>query len=169
MTEQKHLTLIEILVVTAVIGLVCVLAAVAVSSARASARDAVRISNIRQMQSALEDYFVVRNAYPLSKDVMALGYGEAGCLTTEGFRTSCDATTEGILARLVPAALSTGLNGLSSCDGAANAYCYFSFDGDEYAIMFELEHAIPLAKLSKGLNCADPEGMREGACSFVGE
>jgi type II secretory pathway pseudopilin PulG len=170
MTDQKRINLIEILVVIAVIGLIGTLAAVAVSSARANSRDAVRLSNVRQMQSALEDFFVARNAYPASTEVVALGFGLAGCLTTTGFQTGCDPTTEGVLVRAVPPAISTGLSGLSSCGGAANAYCYFPFGEDSsYVIQFELEHTISLAKLNKGLNCATPEGMTAGPCSIANE
>ena len=167
MTDQKRLTLIEILIVVAVIGLVGSLAAVAVSSARANARDAVRLSNVRQMQSAFEDYFIVRNSYPIVENVMALGYDSAGCLTTEGFNPSCDATSEGVLTRVIPATLGTGLSGQSSCGNANNAFCYLSVNsGSSYVIQFELEHAITATELQKGLNCATPEGMKAGACSI---
>jgi type II secretory pathway pseudopilin PulG len=165
MDDQKRFILIEILIVVAVIGLIGTLAAVAVSSARSNARDAVRLSSVRQMQSALEDHFIVRNSYPVVSEAVALGFGSAGCLTTEGFRASCDASTEGVLTRSVPAALGTGLGGISSCGGVANAYCYLAKeDGSTYVIQFELEHAIPLAELAQGLNCATPEGMKAGAC-----
>ncbi|HBR80310.1 TPA: hypothetical protein DEA21_01505 [Candidatus Uhrbacteria bacterium] len=165
MNEQKRFLLIEILVVVAVIGLIGTLAAVAVSSARSNSRDAVRLSNVRQMQSALEDHFVARNAYPVVSEVTALGFGSAGCLTINGFQATCDASTEGVLTRAVPATLGIGLDGLSSCGGAVNAYCYLANeDGSTYVIQFELEHAISLAELVKGLNCATPEGMKAGAC-----
>jgi len=165
MTDQKRLTLIEILIVAGVIGVISILCGVAVSSARANARDAVRLSSVRQTQSALEDYFVSRNSYPVNTEVVALGFGSAGCLTTSGFQTSCDSTTDGILSRVVPSALGTGLNGLSACGGAANAFCYLAIkDGTSYVIQFELENSISTAELQKGLNCAMPEGMKAGAC-----
>ena len=167
MNDPKRFLLIEILIVVAVIGLISTLSAVAVSSARSNARDAVRLSNVRQMQSALEDHFMVRNSYPVVDSVLALGFSSAGCLTTDGFKTSCDPSTEGVLARAVPAVLDNGLEGMSACGGVANAYCYLAkVDGSTYVIQFELEHAIPLAELVKGLNCATPEGMKAGACEI---
>jgi hypothetical protein len=118
------------------------------------------------MQSAFEDYFVARNSYPLVESAMALGYGSAGCLTTDGFQSSCDAASEGVLARVIPAAPEAGLSGLSACGNAANAFCYLSTNsGASYLIQFELEHSISAAGLQKGLNCATPEGMKAGACS----
>lgn len=165
MIDQKRFTLIEILIVVAVIGLISTLSAVAVSSARANTRDAVRLSNLRQTQSALENFFVVRNSYPITEEVVALGFGSTGCLTTAGFQASCDAATEGVLIKTVPAAPDAGLNSLSSCGGVVNAFCYLAIkDGGAYIIQFELEHAIPLAGLQRGVNCATPEGMKAGEC-----
>lgn len=166
MTDQKRVTIIEILIVVAVIGLIGTLSAVAVSSARANSRDAVRLSNTRQVQVALENFFMARSSYPITGNIVALGYGSAGCLSTDGFQSACDATTEGVLIKTVPVAPDNGLNGLSSCGGVANAFCYLAIkDGDSYVIQFELEHAIASAELQRGLNCATPEGMKAGACS----
>ena len=49
-------TLIELLVVIAIIGLLAAVVLFAVGSARAKARDAVRLSNLRAVQNALELY-----------------------------------------------------------------------------------------------------------------
>ncbi|MFH1253465.1 MAG: hypothetical protein V1664_04005 [Candidatus Uhrbacteria bacterium] len=170
MTDQKRFVLIEILIVVAVIGLIGTLSAVAVASARANTRDATRLAQVRQMQSALEDFFVQNNTYPVSDNVLALGFGEAACLDTEGFHAACEAGASGVLAKAIPVALGTGLDGLATCGGAANAFCYSAANqGAAYGIIFELENAIPLAKLQKGLNCATPEGMKPEACSFANE
>ena len=73
MTDQKRVTIIEILIVVAVIGLISTLSAVAVSSARANARDAVRLSDVRQVQVSLENFFMARSSYPITDNVVALG------------------------------------------------------------------------------------------------
>ena len=164
MTNKRGFTLIEILVVIAIVGLIGALAAVAVTSARAKQRDATRIAHVRQIQSALEDFFVQNNAYPAGNAV-ALGFTGAGCLDTDGFQAACDVAATNALMRAVPATVPGGINGQSSCGGAANAYCYTQFsEGQTYAVSFELENAIPEAALAKGLNCATPDGMNPGAC-----
>jgi len=56
-TKKHGFTHIEILVVVAIIALVGTFSAVAVNSARSKQRDATRLSNVRLVQSALEDYF----------------------------------------------------------------------------------------------------------------
>lgn len=62
--NKKGFTLIELLVVIAIIGLLSTLAVIALNNARAKARDARRISDIKQMQAALELYYNDMNGYP---------------------------------------------------------------------------------------------------------
>ena len=62
--NTKGFTLIELLVVIAIIGLLATLAVVALNNARAKSRDARRISDIKQIQTALEMYYNDASAYP---------------------------------------------------------------------------------------------------------
>ena len=64
-------TLIELLVVIVIIGVLATLAVVAISSARTKARDAKRVSDIKQMQTALELYLADQNEYPPVASVTA--------------------------------------------------------------------------------------------------
>ena len=66
MKKQKGFTLIELLVVIAIIGLLSTLAVVALNNARMKSRDAKRVSDIKQIQTALELYYNDANAYPAS-------------------------------------------------------------------------------------------------------
>ena len=76
--NKKGFTLIELLVVIAIIGLLSTLAVVALGSARVKARDSKRVSDLKQVQTALELYYTDNNAYPAGN---ALLFGEAaGCL-----------------------------------------------------------------------------------------
>jgi type II secretion system protein G len=63
-TKQKAFTLIELLVVIAIIGLLAGIVLVALNSARARSRDATRIADIRELQSALELYYSDNGSYP---------------------------------------------------------------------------------------------------------
>ena len=70
MTKNKSgFTLIELLVVIAIIGLLSTLSVLALNAARARARDAKRISDVQQMQTALEMYYNDMNNYPASATV----------------------------------------------------------------------------------------------------
>ena len=61
---RKAFTLIELLVVIVIIGVLATLAVVAISSARTKARDAKRISDLKQISTALEMYHADYTAYP---------------------------------------------------------------------------------------------------------
>lgn len=62
--NRKGFTLIELLVVIAIIGILSTLAIVALGNARARSRDAKRVSDIRQVTSALELFYNDHGQYP---------------------------------------------------------------------------------------------------------
>lgn len=86
--NKKGFTLIELLVVIAIIGLLSTLAVVALGSARQKANDAKRLSDIKQVQTALELYYTDNSAYPTGTAV-DLGDTAAACLNSaNGFTTA---------------------------------------------------------------------------------
>jgi len=64
MKKNKGFTLIELLVVIAIIGLLSTLAVVALNNARQKSRDARRVADVKQIQTALELYYNDCNRYP---------------------------------------------------------------------------------------------------------
>lgn len=64
MKNKKGFTLIELLVVIAIIGLLSTLSVVSLNNARARARDARRVADVKQIQTALELYYNANNSYP---------------------------------------------------------------------------------------------------------
>jgi prepilin-type N-terminal cleavage/methylation domain-containing protein len=77
---KKGFTLIELLVVVAILGLLATIVAVSLTSARARARDARRVSDVRQIELALELYYAAHLQYP-----NATGTASIADLATEGF------------------------------------------------------------------------------------
>lgn len=73
--NKSGFTLIELLVVIGIIGVLSTLAAVALNSARISARDAVRKSDMNQIGTAMQMYYSDNNAYPV--DLVTAGGGAA--------------------------------------------------------------------------------------------
>ena len=90
LSNKKGFTLIELLVVIAIIGLLSTLAVIALGSARTKARDAKRLSDLKQVQTALELYYTDKAAYPTAAVAITLGTGSAVCLdnTAGGDRKS---------------------------------------------------------------------------------
>ncbi|MBY0328590.1 prepilin-type N-terminal cleavage/methylation domain-containing protein [Patescibacteria group bacterium] len=71
---KRGFTLIELLVVIAIIGILAAVILASLNTARAKARDARRISDIRTIQTALEMYYSDNGSYPISN-------GASGCAT----------------------------------------------------------------------------------------
>jgi len=139
--NKKGFTLIELLVVIAIIGLLSTLAVVALGSAREKARDSKRLSDLKQVQTALELYYTDNNGYPTASSV-TLGSGNYACLNAGGFASSsCPSAYMG----QVPA------------DPGPTAYVYTSAASTTYSITATLEG--PMGGLTEGDIVATPSGI----------
>lgn len=145
MRKAKGFTLIELLVVIAIIGLLSTLAVVALNNARQKSRDAKRVSDVKQVSTALELYFADNNGYPTAASAITLGDSTHVCLDKGGFVESC-ATPPTYMGQ-VPSNPSPG--------GAA--YTYTSSDGTTYSIGFTLEGTT--GGLTSGAHTATPSGI----------
>ncbi|MBI4437736.1 type II secretion system protein [Candidatus Uhrbacteria bacterium] len=166
MNEKKGFTLVELLVVVAIIALVATFAAVAVNAARSKQRDATRLSNVRQLQSALEDSFNETNRYP-DGDLTPLGdASQSLCLGSRGFASDCSGDAS-VFLRVVPGTYEDGLEGIVTCgEPSRRAFCYSARqESDAYVIYFELENDFAPVGLQAGVNCATPDGMEAGTCA----
>lgn len=78
-------TALEGLIVLAFFGLLVTLGALSINHARARARDAVRVSDVSALRSALSVYWQQKATYPVSPG-MAIGEpGASDVLTLDGF------------------------------------------------------------------------------------
>lgn len=78
--ETKGFTLIELLVVIAIIGLLASVVLLALNSARAKARDAKRVADLRQFQTAMELYANDNPGYLTATAALPCTLGAANCL-----------------------------------------------------------------------------------------
>ncbi len=72
MRKNKGFTLVEILIVVAIIGILASIILVGLNSFRSSGRDARRIADVHQVQNALELYFTKNGSYPAAASWAAL-------------------------------------------------------------------------------------------------
>jgi type II secretion system protein G len=80
--KSRGFTLIELLVVIAIIGILSSIVLASLNSARQKGRDARRVSDIKQLQLALELYYDSNQTYPASPGTGADSIEE---LVTDGF------------------------------------------------------------------------------------
>lgn len=131
---KKGFTLIELLVVIAIIALLSTLAVVSLNNARAKSRDAKRVSDIKQMQTALELYFADQQGYPASSTITVGTLNTSDCLSSAGgfvsrASTACDGSGITTYMGQVPAA---------QTPPSGNVYTY-SGNADTYNLIFTLE------------------------------
>jgi prepilin-type N-terminal cleavage/methylation domain-containing protein len=144
---KQGFTLIELLVVISIIALLSTLAVVSLNSTRAKSRDAKRITDIKQVQTALELYYAgSSNAYPAA--TVTLGSTAAECLGSSGF-ASASATAD---------CGATIYMGQVPNDPGSNNYAYSSAGSTSYAIAFTLEGAT--GTLASGAHTANEAGIQ---------
>ena len=139
MKNKKGFTLIELLVVIAIIGLLSTLSVLALNGARARARDAKRISDIKQIQTALEMYYNENNVYPAS--------------------TSALTTTTPPLIRTVPTA---PVPADGACNNTNNPYAYSASNGTTLTSTYTLTYCLGagVGSVSSGVHTATPAGIQ---------
>jgi type II secretion system protein G len=72
--KTKGFTLIELMVVIAIIGLLASIITVSLFSAQAKGRDAKRVADVRTIQLALEEYYNDNGNYPATLSAIAPTY-----------------------------------------------------------------------------------------------
>ena len=155
--KQKGFTLIELLVVIAIIGLLASVVLLALNTARAAARDAKRIADIKQLSSALELYYNDNAGYP--------SQATAGVVTNGGATLSALVTGNyiGSLAT-APIPIDDGfLAAGSKCsepNGSFtwNDYVYTSTDPTTYTLTFCL--GSQTGSLAAGRHTISQEGFQ---------
>ena len=149
--HNKGFTLIELLVVIAIIGILSSVVLASLNSAREKSRDAKRVSDIKQLQLALELYYDSEGGYPSALSIATLvtpGYiaavptdpSTSAAYSYAALSTGCTsyhlgATLENTghitLSSDVDAAAASGTN---QCPDEASASAKTDFDGTAAAV-----------------------------------
>lgn len=155
MSNRRGFTLVELLVVIAIIGLLSTLAVVSLGTARSKARDARRISDVKQIQTALELYFADAGVYPVENPTaITLGTGGATDILTEsGFENGSSPTGTTIYMGQVPQNFPQ--------PASIDDYEYVTDAGGlTYTITFQLEGNVANINGAPATVEATPSGLR---------
>jgi len=119
MSNKKAFTLVELLVVIAIIGLIATLSVIVLGNARSKSRDAKRVSDIKQIQTALELFFNDEGRYPTAEE-----WNTGSLYATGTFGTT------------------TYMQSIPNDPNTKTAYVYSSSDdGSKYSLPFSLENS----------------------------
>lgn len=139
--SKQGFTLIELLVVIAIIGMLATLSIVALNTARSRSRDAKRVADIKQLQTALELYYNDWSGYPTGTKVTAGNPMSSGTNVYMGVVPTAPTPADG------------------SCTAANNAYAYTQDGaGASYHIVYCLGQAT--GNIIAGQSTATPGSMR---------
>lgn len=151
--SKRGFTLVELLVVVAIIGLMIAVALVALNSQRVKARDVRRVNDIRRIQIDLERYYIDAGSYPVGNNILlgALPGIMGNCLDSNGFSTNCSGT-------IYEAKIPSNPTPTNDGDCPASGYYYNSTDPNTtYAIQYCIGTAT--GSLSAGPHSATPTGL----------
>lgn len=126
-SKQKYgFTLVELLVVVAIIGLLTTMVVISIQRVKAKARDAQRVSDINSIATALTLYHNDFNTYPVY---------DGNITGTDVVSTALEGT--GTISSVPVDPLNQSASG---CDSLAGYYYYYqSIDGMTYSLWYCLE------------------------------
>ena len=140
--NKKAFTLVELLIVIAIIGLIAAVSIIALGNARSKSRDTKRVTDIKQIQTALGLFFGDTGRYHTVDE------WNTGSL----FSTSSTGTTTYMNRIPVAPGITDG-----DCDRDRANYSYYSYNGSTYSLSFCLGSVT--GSFSSGIKLATPLGI----------
>jgi len=155
MKKQKGFTLIELLVVIAIIAILSTVVMAGLNSARMKGRDAKRLSDIKQVQTALELYYNDNSTYPTA----AVPAGCTAALAIGATTAGANWNTAGSALATLSASpdFSVYMNPMPTPPTPGIGYCYIG-GASTYELWFILEGQS--GSLPLGAHKATPTGIQ---------
>lgn len=125
MIYRRAFTVLEALIVIAVFGLLATLAVLSLNSARASLRDAQRLSDMSTMRAGLSQYWLEKATYPVAESIL-IGQPGANRFSSAGFVDTTDPSTPVYIETL-------------SAGPKANEFYRYRGSANGYSIRFQTE------------------------------
>lgn len=129
--KQQGFNLIELLLIIAVLIVLVLISVWALAGQRTRARDAKRISDIRQIRTALELYKINEGEYPLVANALVLGSAQAAKL--------CSNAEGGLVSSQTACLVDTTYMSVMPGDPLAGQKYLFTSQADGYNLQFTTE------------------------------
>ena len=166
--KSKSFTLIELLIVVAIIGILAALIIVSVTTAAAKARDVKRQEDLRNIQKALEMYYTANGSYPSNGST----WWGADC-ANNGYGNHATSGSSGYVPNLAPLYISTlpldPRGGTISCGVDTHGGCYlYESNGSDYKLLaYEVVETTLATQTNSLSQFYDPEGRSTSECSYA--
>jgi prepilin-type N-terminal cleavage/methylation domain-containing protein len=152
--QERGFTLVEILIVVAIIGILASVALIGLGPVQKRGRDSRRISDLRETQSAIELYYSKCGYYPGSP----AGAGAGGCQSTWSQQNGWDNLTNALKNSDI------GITRVPVDPSANKHYDYASSNGSSYVVSATLEDTnnsvlkddIDGTGVEGSIDCTDP-------------
>lgn len=144
--NKKAFSLVEMITVLVIIGLIAAIVSVSATSFRQKSRDVERLSDVKEMQSALELYRLNEGSYP-----SGLNFGGA-----------LNGSTSSSTVYMANVPNNPTITNTNACSGD---YSYSLDNKGRYNLQFCLERSQD--DLVAGYHCATPNGLVNGSCSQI--
>ncbi len=143
---NKGFTLIELLVVIAIIGILSSIVLVSLSAARSKGYDANRFSELKQLQTALQTYYMDHGSYPSTNGVW---WGNS----PNGLNKQV--WIPGLAPKYISVLPKDPVYTPSACGGWGGTYLYMS-DGNDYKLLNHCPQNSSVTRTPKSSTFYDP-------------
>lgn len=135
--KQAGFSLIELLIVLAIIGVLASVVSLAVNSARLKGRDTKRVGDIRQSITAMEQYYIQHAAYPTGTASVASAGNGAVFSDPAAMDSAAESFTPNFLPIMPQSPLPADGPCVSDPGPGNNSYWYqVADDGSSYTLTF---------------------------------
>lgn len=140
--RSRGFTLIELLVVIAIIGLLSSVVLASLNTARAKARDARRLADLHQIQTAMELYRSTCGTYVVRVNCTGTTYGSdgSGWFNYTAYSGTAGSVAQGLVNAGAFSSVISDPWGVTTSDGVAHSGYMISANANQYTIWTNLEN-----------------------------
>ena len=153
---KRSFTLIELLIVTVIIGIIAAIVSISITGARRKAKNSKIDADLAMVKSSLEMYYKETGELPTAEDWCKISAEATGCLSElveRGYLQSLPLGPEGKCP-----------NGVVSEADRDKCYYYYNADGQNYVVVSGIKDPPVFGSFPHGPGCSIAEGGLKRSC-----